>query len=317
MVLTGGTTGKFKSAGRKQSITDFLNPLVALLEKMQLHQYKTVYIPTPIYHGYGLAALTVALLLGKEMYFTHGFDTHEACALIKKNKIEVVTLVPIMLTRMLNENPLALQSLQRVLSGGAALSPGLITTTANHLGPRLYNLYGTTEAGFCVLGTPEDLSNHPTTIGKPIKGVKIRIRSNQEIGMLEVKSKWVMKSRKNRWVETGDLATMDAKNRIYLKGRSDSMIVSGGENVYPKDLEDALSLHESIETAAVIGVPDAEFGSRLKAFVCVKHHQKMSETEVKQWLKSKIARYQMPVSIEFLERMPLTSLGKINKKVLK
>lgn len=317
VVFTGGTTGGFKSAGRKQSITDFLNPLVALLEEMQLHEFKTVYVPTPIYHGYGLAALTVAVLLGKEVHFTNGFQAAEACSLIEKHQIEVVTLVPIMLTRMLHENPAALTSLKRILSGGAALNSGLISNTTKQLGPKLFNLYGTSEAGFCILGTPEDLRANPETVGRPIKGVKMRIHSNQQIGTLEIKSRWVMKSRKNSWVETGDLAMMDATDLVFLKGRSDSMIVSGGENVYPTDLENALYLHDQIETVAVIGIPDPEFGSRLKAFVQMKSNQNTSEIELKRWLEGKVARYQMPASIEFLAEMPLTSIGKIDKKVLR
>lgn len=317
IVLTSGTTGSFKSASRKQSVSNFLNPLVALIDQMQLHKFKTVYIPTPIYHGYGLASLIVSILLGSQIYLTNGFNAKEGCDLIKNNKIEVVTLVPIMLARMLSKHPASIKSLKRILSGGAPLTPGLIANTTKHLGQILYNLYGTTEAGFCVLGTPKDLSLYPETIGRAIKGVRIRINSDKDIGVLEVKSNWVMKSKQNKWVKTGDLATINKSKLIFLKGRNDSMVISGGENVYPKDLEDVLSVHDKIETASVIGVPHYEFGSRLKAFVVLKPQQKISETELKNWLKTKIARYQMPISIEFLENLPLTSIGKINKKVLK
>lgn len=317
VVLTGGTTGDFKSTSRKQSVFDFLNPLIALIEEMQLHTFKSVYIPTPIYHGYGLAALIVSVLLGSEIHVTKGFNANEACELIEKNKIEVVTLVPIMLMRMLNENSVSLKSLERILSGGAPLSPGLIAQTTESLGLKLYNLYGTSEAGFCILGSPEDLSKYPDTVGRVIKGAKIRVHADAGIGELQTNSKWSMNSSKNSWVSTGDLAEINESNLVFLKGRNDSMIVSGGENVYPTDLENVLSFHEKIDAVAVIGIPDVEFGSRLKAFVSPKHQEEIEEPELREWLSGRVARYQMPVSIVFQDELPLSSIGKINKKLLK
>lgn len=317
IVLTGGTTGNFKSASRKQSISNFLNPLVALIEEIQLHLFKSVYIPTPIYHGYGLATLIVAVLLGKEIYFTRRFKGKEACELIEKHQIEVVTLVPVMLKRILNEKPSSLKSLKRILSGGATLDHRLITSSFQTLGPILYNLYGTTEVGFCILGTPLNLSSNPTTVGKPIKGVKVRIESGKRPGVLEIKCDWAMKSAKNKWISTGDLATIDSTGIITLKGRTDDMIISGGENVYPKDLENILSLHEQIDMVAVTGTKDPEFGQRLKAFVSMKPYEETNQDQLKEWLRPRIARYQMPVAIEFLEELPLTSIGKVNKKMLK
>jgi len=319
VVLTGGTTGDFKSAGRKQSISDFLNPLVALIDQLDLHWFKSVYIPTPIYHGYGLAALTISILMGSEVHLTPKFNADEACKLIKDNEVEVITLVPLMLQRMLAEDVPSLDSVKRILSGGAALNPSLTETALDQLGPILYNLYGTTEAGFCVIGTPEHLAANPKTIGKTIKGVSRRIDGSTEpnqVGELQIASKWIMGNAESRWIPTGDLAQIDEDGLIFLKGRTDNMIVSGGENVYPKELEDVLVQHEGIKTAAVIGVPDDEFGKRLKAFVVLKSNVNLSEEEIKVWLKSRVARYQMPKAIEFRTELPRTSIGKINKKQL-
>ncbi len=316
VVLTGGTTGDFKTADRQQSISNFLHPLVALIDQVQLNAFQSVYIPTPIYHGFGLAALTISILLGKEIHLTKGFNAKSACSLIERENIDVVTLVPIMLHRMLNENPASLKNLKRILSGGATLDPRLVSKSAKLLGPKLYNLYGTSEVGFCVLGLPEDLISNPTTIGKPINGVQFRINSKEAIGMLEIKCNWAMKSQVNKWSPTGDLATIDANKLVYLKGRSDRMIVSGGENVYPKDLEDLLYLHEYVDLASVIGIPDEAFGQRLKAFVKLTSNQAITETELLDWLKPRVARYQLPAKIEFVDAFPLTSIGKVDLKAL-
>lgn len=317
IVLTAGTTGSSKTASRQQSISNFINPLTALIEEVKLHTFKSVYIPTPIYHGYGLAALMVAVLLGKTIYFTKGFSAKEACKIIAQHQIELVTLVPVMLQRILNENPSALKSLKAILSGGATLNSRLISKTSQSLQARLYNLYGTSEVGFCILASPKDLALEPESIGKPIKGVDIRIHPKGDIGMLEVRCQWSVKARTNRWLATGDLAFIDQQSKlVYLKGRSDSMIVSGGENVYPKELEDVLYLHEQIDMAAVIGVDDDEFGQRLKAFVSVKANARTNEQNLRAWLKSRVAPYQMPVCIVFLEKLPLNSIGKVDKKLL-
>jgi len=315
-ILTGGTTGNFKSVSRKQSIFNFLNPLVVIIDEMQLFKFKKVYIPTPIYHGYGLASLIISVLLGSEIYITNGFNTKNGNDLIKSNKIEVITLVPIMLIRMLNENSKALISLKRILSGGAPLNPGIITNTNEKLNTELYNLYGTTEAGFCILGTPEILKKYPNALGKAIKGVKIRVLTDKNIGQLEVKSNWTMKSKNSKWIKTGDLVNINKSNVIFLKGRNDSMIVSGGENVYPEDLKNILSTHPKIKAVAVIGIVDIDFGKRLKAIVSLKTNEKLSEPELKDWLKNKIARYQMPVSIQFVKKLPISEIGKIKKTLL-
>ncbi|MEM1393187.1 MAG: AMP-binding protein, partial [Cyanobacteria bacterium P01_H01_bin.150] len=154
VVMTGGTTGQPKPASRKPSIFNFLPPFIALLNQVQLDSYRSVYIATPIYHGFGLAALLIGILLGAELYVTERFDAVRACNLISRQKIEVVTLVPLMLQRMLQHDPSSLSSLQRILCGGAALSQSLATATLEQLGLVLFNLYGTSEAGFCILGTP-------------------------------------------------------------------------------------------------------------------------------------------------------------------
>uniref|UniRef100_B8HZ72 AMP-dependent synthetase and ligase n=1 Tax=Cyanothece sp. (strain PCC 7425 / ATCC 29141) TaxID=395961 RepID=B8HZ72_CYAP4 len=326
IVMTGGTTGTPKPASRKPSMVKFLPPFIALLEQVHLDRYRSLYIATPIYHGFGLAALLIGIVLGVELYVTSRFQTEQACSLIASHQIEVVTLVPLMLQRMLRDNPATLSALKCILTGGAALSPVLAQDTLAQLGPILFNLYGTSEAGFCILGTSRILRKNPASIGQPVGGVQVKIvrdgsqehsnkYGNNQIGRLCIRSAWSTAA--NSWIETGDLAYQDTEGNIFLCGRVDDMIVSGGENVYPIDLETILSQHPDIEAAVVLGIPDPEFGQRLKAVVVTKQPTMLSEDLLRVWLRPRVARYQMPAVIEFHRELPYTALGKLDRKSLR
>lgn len=320
VVLTAGTTGVSKTASRKTDATAFISPFTDLIERLQLIKYNSLYLATPIYHGFGICALFVSFALGKTIYLTNQFNASEACILIEKHKIESITLVPSMLQRMMDNNQGTLKSLLCIISGGAALSPTLVTRTQETLGNVLFNLYGASEAGFCIMATPTDLLYSPHTIGKSVSKVNVKIVNinneevrQGEIGNITICCKWSVQ--KNEWIKTGDVGYVDDKGYYFLMGRSDDMIVSGGENVYPYELEACLASHPSIMDAVVIGVEDKDFGQRLKAFVVVK--EVIEEKELKKWLSDRIARYQMPREIIFLEKIPLTNIGKTNKKYLK
>ncbi|WP_299489211.1 AMP-binding protein [Acaryochloris sp. IP29b_bin.137] len=316
VVMTGGTTGQPKPASRKPSLFDFLPPFIALLSQVHLDRYRTVYIATPIYHGFGLAALLIGVTLGAQQYLTRRFDAGRACDLIAQDNIEVITLVPLMLQRMLNHNAQALSSLQRILTGGAALRQALAQATLEQLGPVLFNLYGTSEAGFCILADPELLQKQPESIGKPISGVQVQIQPDGPSGkgQLCIRSAWSAGAK--GWIETGDLAYQDKEGNIFLCGRVDDMIVSGGENVYPLELENVLLQHPAIDAAVVLGIPDPEFGQRLKAIIISDPAQGLEKEALLTWLKPRVARYQMPAIIEFRQELPYTSLGKLNRKAL-
>jgi acyl-CoA synthetase (AMP-forming)/AMP-acid ligase II len=322
VIMTGGTTGQPKAASRKPSLLDFLPPFVALLTQIHLDTYRSVYIATPMYHGFGLSALIMGVILGAEMVFTKRFEAARSCALIAQHQIEVVTLVPLMLQRMLNRDAAALASLRCIISGGAPLSPALARESLQRLGPTLCNLYGTSEGGFAIMATPEQLAQKPESIGKPVRGVCARIlnEADQEVGekavgRLCLRSSWT--TSKQHWIETGDLAFRDADGDIFLCGRVDDMIVSGGENVYPIELENVLLQHPDVAAAAVIGIADAEFGQRLKAVVVLKKASTLDKGELLDWLKPRVARYQMPAAVEYRDELPYTPLGKLDKKALR
>ncbi|MDA1230061.1 MAG: AMP-binding protein [Planctomycetota bacterium] len=321
VVMTGGTTGVSKPASRKPSLFTFLPPFCAILTQVQLARYRSVYIATPIYHGFGMASLFIGVVLGVTMYISRHFDARRACVLIAQNKIEVVTLVPLMLQRMLRHHRASLSGLQCIISGGAALSPALAQETLDQIGLKLFNMYGTSEAGVCIIATPELLSQKPESIGRPIAGVRAMISdaSNQEAGAEEtgrlcIRSAWTT-SRKN-WIETGDIAYRDANGDVFLCGRVDDMIVSGGENVFPIELENVLARHPDIDACAVIGVADPEFGQRLKAIIKAKSGMMIGESALREWLRPRLARHQMPAIVEFRDELPYTALGKLDKKAL-
>ena len=323
IVLTGGTTGTPKIAKRKASVFNFLNPFFALLTQLNLDTFNSVYVATPIYHGFGVSAIFIGLVLGEKMFMLNRFDAKKACELIRENQIEVVTLVPLMLQRMLNFDADSLKHLKCIISGGAALNPSLVEETFDKLGDKLFNLYGTSEAGFSVMATPQDLRNSTNTIGRAIAGVKLQVLDSDDkhievgkVGRLCISSKWAIKDTKNKAIETGDLAYKDENGYIFLCGRNDEMIVSGGENVYPIELENVLIKHAEVNQVAVIGIADADFGQRLKAFVVRVSESEIDQTQLLEWLSSRVARFQMPKNIEFLDELPITSVGKINKKAL-
>ncbi|MBN2662749.1 MAG: AMP-binding protein [Bacteroidales bacterium] len=324
IVLTGGTSGSVKVAKRKPSIFDFLNPFFALLTKLDLDEFKSVYIAIPIYHGFGLSTLIISALLGSEMYLLNKFETEKAANLIEKHKIEVITLVPIILKRLLEYNSAKITSIKRIITGGVAISPVLVKDSLQKLGHTLFNLYGTSEAGFSVMATPEDLAKKPSTIGKPIQGVKLKIfdKTGQTLkagqtGMISLKTKWSMYNKNDKNVATGDLGYVDKDGHLFLAGRADDMIVSGGENVYPIVVENVMIQHTDIEQVVVIGINDSDFGQRLKAFVVKSKNSSITEDDLFKWVKNKVARYEMPAKIEFIDEIPITPVGKIDRKALK
>ncbi len=322
-VLTGGTTGEFKTAARKASMVNFLDPFLDLVIKLNLESVKSVYIATPVYHGFGIASLFMGMMLGTRLYLLPRFEKQKACELIRNNRIESVTLVPLMLHRMMEYDPEALSSLTCIISGGAMLDAKLVRKTTSRLGNILFNLYGTSEAGVSVMATPADLVYDNSTLGKAIKGVTINLldKDNIEVadgtpGRICIRSKWSVRPDGDSWIETGDLGYRDRAGYYFLCGKTDDMIVSGGENVYPVELERVLLQHEHIKHAAVIGISDVEFGQRLKAFVVPAGDCVIPAEELKQWLSIRVARYQMPREIEYMDELPFTSLGKPDKKRL-
>lgn len=320
IILTSGSTGKFKPVVHKPSLFNFLNPLLALINKLNLTLYNSVYIMTPIYHGYGIAILFLFITLGKRIVITQQFASKNACNIIKNNNVDIIVAVPLMIYKLIECDIRSLGSLKCIITGGAKLNAKLVENVFCRLGPILNNIYGTSESGLISIATSSDLKYSYTTVGKKIFGTKIRIMDSNknvikdgEIGQFFIKTKWSMKMDKCNWLAVGDLGYKDAKGYYFLSGRVDDMIVSAGENVYPVELERIIIGHPDVVDVYVVGVDDELFGQRLIAYIQILKESVISKEDMINWIKPKVPRYYMPRDIEFIDCLPYNNLGKIEK----
>ena len=322
VILTGGTTGPPKAASRKPSPGNFLLLFIHLVTALELDRRKKVYVAVPLCHGYGVAAFLVALTLGRTVYLLPRFQTETALALIQREGIDVLAVVPVILQRLLAAPGADLSRIKRVITGGAALPPALARRTQARLGPVLFNLFGSSEAGVSVFATPDDLKAAPATIGREIWGVRADILDDQneplpagKVGRLVIHN--LASVTGARGVATGDLASRDPEGRLFIHGRADDMVISGGEKVHPWEVETVLMDHPDIVEAAVLGVPDPEFGQRLSAFIVTRSGCELSRMSLDAWLTERVARYQRPRDVTFRDTLPITPVGKLDRRALR
>lgn len=313
-VFTGGTSGIIKGASRSNGIMQFLPPLTALMKDIHIYRYRSVLLALPVYHGFGLATLVISLLLGKKICLMRHFDADNAVALVSNEQLEVLPIVPAMLSGMLTADTTAelAKSVKCIICGGDRLERGLADKVQRQLGDVLFNLYGTTEAGFFLMAKPSDIaSNAEVPIGRPIAGVKCRMKDAdaEGIGTLWVKSRWAMIGRKNQWQSTGDRVVKNANGYFFHRGRVDNMVVCGGENVYPENVQSILTEHPEVADALVYPVPDVFFGRVLNAQVQLVPSSVLTSDDIRRWLKPRVSRAEMPHNI-IISDISLLSTGK-------
>ena len=313
-IHSGGTSGNFKSIARRPSVTSFLPPLLALLHNIRIYEYKSVLISLPFYHGFGLSTLIISLLMGKKVCLQKRFDAIKTLEIIQREQIEVMPIVPAMLSRFWQiENAKGkMKSLRCLISGGDKLPKSLIDMTHQQIGEVLFNLYGTSEAGFFMLATPKELASfEETTLGKPIQGVDCKIKNlNEEgIGTLWVRSRWAMHGKQNQWQNTGDLVSQNSEGYFFHHGRADRMVVCGGENVQPEHIEQVLLSHPMIVAARAFNVPHPNFGNVIHTEIECTPKATLTEATLRNWLQPKLSRAEMPHSIRF-KTIEMLSTGK-------
>jgi fatty-acyl-CoA synthase len=334
-ILTSGTTGTPKGASRGD-IAWTLDPPAALLERIPLHEGDRIRIGAPLFHAWGFSNFVLGMALGATFVLRRKFDPEECLADVEEHRCQGLIAVPVMLQRILalddkTRERYDTSSLRVVSVSGSALSGDLATKWMDEFGDNLYNMYGSTEVAAVALAGPKDLRDAPGTAGKPARGSVVKLFdddgnevSDGDTGRIFVANSMLFegytgggsKDEIEGMMSTGDVGRFDSDGRLFVEGRDDEMIVSGGENVFPKEVEDVLAEHDAVAEAAAVGVDDEKFGQRLAAFVVLESGQDVDEQALKDHVKSNLARYKVPREVKFVDELPRNTTGKVLKREL-
>jgi fatty-acyl-CoA synthase len=330
VVLTSGTTGVPKGAPRPR-----VSPLqtAQVLDRLPFPRGAAVVMAAPFFHGTGLSQICLAMSAGCRVVLPGRFDAARVAALVNKTQAEVLVLVPTMLHRILAlaGNGDDLVSLRRVYVGGSALSPDLCRRTRERIGDVLHNLYGSTEVGVAAVASPADLALAPGCVGRPPVATRVRVLGPDrrpvaagEDGVLFVRSALSFtgysdgsgKEVVDGFVSTGDIGHRDRNGLLHVVGREDDMIVSGGENVMPSRVEELLTEHPLVDEAVVVGVPDEEFGQRLRAVVVALPGERPDPDALRDLVRAQLARHEVPREVWLVDDFPRNATGKVLRRVL-
>ncbi|MET9273125.1 AMP-binding protein [Kribbella sp. NPDC003557] len=333
-ILTSGTTGTPKAAPRVPTAVGLAGLTGSALSRFGLRAGEPMVVCPPLFHGLGLLTSMLALFLGSPLVLRPRFDAATLLADVERTRAGSVAAVPVMLRRLLELGPEAiaeydLRSLRAVISGASQLGAPLAERFIERFGPILCDAYGSSEVGIATIATSADLLAAPGTVGRPCLGSTIRILDDHDRpapagttgrifaggglvfgGYSDGSSKTVVDGR----MSTGDLGHLDRAGRLFVDGREDDMIVSGGENVYPVEVEQCLAAHPAVAEAVVTGVPDDEFGQRLVAYVVLR--EPVTEDDLLTHVKANLARYKTPRRIVVLDEFPRNATGKVLRSKL-
>jgi fatty-acyl-CoA synthase len=307
-----------------------------MLSRIPLRAGERTMIAAPLFHSWGLGQFLLGLFLGSTYVLTHRFDPEETLRAVADHRCTSLALVPVMMQRILAlpddvKRKYDLGSLRVTATSGSALPGHLATEWMDTFGDNLYNFYGSTEVAMASVAAPEDMRAAPGTAGKPPLGTTVKILDQKgkpvptgQTGRIFVANAISFegytsgddKERLGPLVSSGDVGHFDEKGRLFIDGRDDDMIVSGGENVFPREVEDLIAGHHQVEEAAVIGVSDPDWGQRLKAFVVLKPGTDLSEDGVKAYVKHNLAGHKVPRDVIFVSTLPRNATGKVLKSEL-
>ena len=328
-ILTSGTTGAPKGASRAQPRT--ADPAVALLSRLPLRAGEPTLVASPIFHSWGLSHLGLGVVLSSTLVLQRRFDAEASLAAIERHRITAFAAVPVMLQRIL-ELPAATRrrydtsSLAVVAVSGSALPGDLASRFMDEFGDILYNLYGSTEVAWATIAGPDDLREAPGTAGRPPFGTTVRLLDSRgrevqdgRTGRIFVANDMLFegytggggKDVVDGMMATGDLGHFDGEGRLFVEGREDGMIVSGGENIFPEEIEHVLLEHRDVLDVAVAGVPDERWGQRLHAFVVRRPRSSLTADGVRDQVRSRLAAYKVPRDVSFVRALPRNATGKV------
>ncbi len=331
VILTSGTTGTPKGANR--SGPPSLLDAATLLERIPLKAGRVTVIGAPLFHSWGFAHLSLASALGSTIVLRRRFNPAQVVADANRYHADTIALVPVMLQRMLDLDPaegtLAKGAVRIIALSGSALSAELAVRATERYGHVLYNLYGSTEVAWATIAGPDDIAAAPGTAGRPPRGTLLRLFDDEgneveqgERGRIFVGNGLMFegytggggKEVIDGLMSTGDVGRLDAAGRLFVEGRDDDMIVSGGENVFPEEVEECLAMHPGVREAAVVGIPDEEFGQRLRAAVVREPGSEVDSDALAEHVRAHLARYKVPREIIFLDELPRNATGKILRR---
>jgi fatty-acyl-CoA synthase len=334
VILTSGTTGAPKGANRPNPAG--VMPAAALLSAIPMRARGTTMIAAPLFHSWGYAHMLLSTSLSSTIVLQRRFDPEDTLRSVAAHRADALVVVPVMLQRMLELDSERRRrhdtsSLQVIAASGSALPGPLAQRVMDTFGDHLYNLYGSTEVSWATIASPEDLRAAPGTAGRPPRGTAVKIvgEDDQELaagqtGRIFVGSELLFegytgggdKARIGSLMSTGDVGHFDGDRRLFVDGRDDDMIVSGGENVFPSEVEDLLAAYPGVSEVAVVGVPDEQFGQRMRAFVVPAPGASLTDEQLKGHVHDNLARYKVPREVEFIEALPRNATGKILKRQL-
>lgn len=334
ILLTSGTTGTPK--GARRSPGGGLSELTATLSTVPWRAEETVVVPAPMFHAWGYGQLVLGTLLSCTLVVRRRFDAEATLALVDRHQATGLSVVPVMLDRIM-ELPEEVRSrysgatLRFVSASGSRMQPGVVTRFMDQFGNVVYNNYNATEVGMIATATPADLRAAPDTAGRPLPGVEIRILDEDrrrlpagEVGQIFARSSsqfdeytsGTTKQMCEGYMASGDLGYFDDAARLFVVGRDDEMIVSGGENIYPIEVERVLTDHPDVVEAAVLGADDERFGQRLVAFVVPAQDTLITPDLLREHVRANLANYKVPREITLLDELPRTSTGKVLRREL-
>jgi fatty-acyl-CoA synthase len=339
VIYTSGTTGKPKGAVRKFP-KDATFAILRFIAETPMRVDDVHLVTCPLYHSTAFGFLAMSGMLGATCVLMDEFKPEAFLQHVERYGVTSTALVPTMLHRVLALGPEVLsrydtRSLRLIFSGGAPLSGPLAAETMDHFGDILFNFYGATETGLVTLAKPEDLRAAPGCIGPAVPGNEIRLLSDDgrevpegQVGELYARNKMLVagyhndgeatrSSMKDGFFSVGDLARRDRDGRYFIEGRKRDMVISGGVNVYPAEVESVLEAHPELAEVAVVGVADPEWGERVRAFVVRRPGGSVDEAGLKVWCRERLAGPKVPRDYVFLEALPRNPTGKVLKRELR
>ncbi len=334
ILLTSGTTGSPK--GARRSGGGGAGALAAMFDRIPWKAGETTVVAAPMFHAWGFGQLAVAATMTCTVVTRRRFDPEATLAMVEEHRATGLAVVPVMLERImdLGDDVLdrySLSSLRFATASGSRMRPDAVIGFMDRYGDLIYNSYNATEAGLITTAVPVDLRREPETAGRAVRGTRLRILDDDdrelptgEVGRIVVLSGSTFegytsgdtKDFHDDYMISGDVGRLDDTGRLFVVGRDDEMIVSGGENVYPLEVEQTLGEHDAVVEAAVIGVDDEKFGQRLAAFVVRRPGAQVSEDDLRRHVKSELAGYKVPRDLTFLDQLPRNDSGKIMKREL-